>query len=390
MNYDVIVAGAGPAGAMAALHLSRAGCRVLLLEKERLGRDKSRGGGLTPRAWRGLEVPIDDLVDARADGVEPRLGARVAARLRAPEATILMVRRAAFDRRLAEAAGADIHEAEPVTAATAEAGRVAVQTPRGRYTAEALLLATGAEGRLRASLGFAPPARSAVAIEVEGTARLDRPAVGTAVLDYAVPGGYAWAFPKGDAWNVGVGWMGHRPTPALRDQLAHFLDRLGLRFAEPGLSASRASGRRIPFWDRRRTLARGRVALLGDAAGLADAFFGEGIAPALASGRLAARAALDVLGGRAPYLDGYSAAIRAALGPHLDRMDRLAHLVMPAPTPWLWALANLQPARVLAARVIAEPFREPGGTGPAVPATSYPAITRAPEPGRQLSGATQP
>jgi geranylgeranyl reductase family protein len=360
MNYDVIVAGAGPAGAMAALHLSRAGCRVLLLEKERLGRDKPCGGGLTPRAWRTLEVPIDDLVDARTDGVELRLGTRIVARLRAPEATILMVRRAAFDRRLAEAAGADLHDAEPVTAATTEAGRVAVRTPRGRYTAGALLLATGAEGRLRASLGFTPPTRSAVAIAVEGPARLDRPDTGAAVLDFAVPGGYAWAFPKGGAWNVGVGWMGGHSMPALRNELACFVDRIRMRFAEPGLGPAHAIGRRIPFWDRRRSLAHGRVALLGDAAGLADPFFGEGIGPALASGRLAARATLDPLDGRASDLDGYTAAVRLALGPHLDRMGRLARLVAPAPGPWIWALTNLRPARMFAGHVVAEPFREVG------------------------------
>jgi len=46
-RFDAIVVGAGPAGSTAALRLSRAGARVLLLDRERFPRDKPCGGGLT-------------------------------------------------------------------------------------------------------------------------------------------------------------------------------------------------------------------------------------------------------------------------------------------------------------------------------------------------------
>ena len=45
--YDVIIAGAGPAGGTAAYFLGEAGKRVLLLEKEHLPRYKTCGGGLS-------------------------------------------------------------------------------------------------------------------------------------------------------------------------------------------------------------------------------------------------------------------------------------------------------------------------------------------------------
>ena len=48
-HADVIVAGAGPAGATAARRLALAGVRVLLLDKAALPRQKPCGGGISTR-----------------------------------------------------------------------------------------------------------------------------------------------------------------------------------------------------------------------------------------------------------------------------------------------------------------------------------------------------
>ena len=66
---DVIVVGAGPAGASAALRLAQAGLDVLVLEKARFPREKVCGDGLTPRAVKaltGMGIPM-----AAADGWRP-------------------------------------------------------------------------------------------------------------------------------------------------------------------------------------------------------------------------------------------------------------------------------------------------------------------------------
>ena len=51
---DVLIAGAGPAGAMAALVLARAGARVVVIDRERFPRDKLCGDTLNPGAVRLL------------------------------------------------------------------------------------------------------------------------------------------------------------------------------------------------------------------------------------------------------------------------------------------------------------------------------------------------
>ena len=52
---DVLIAGAGPAGSIAAIRLARAGARVLLVDRARFPRDKLCGDTLNPGALRLLD-----------------------------------------------------------------------------------------------------------------------------------------------------------------------------------------------------------------------------------------------------------------------------------------------------------------------------------------------
>ncbi len=47
-NFDVIIAGAGPAGSSAAIHLARGGLRVLLVEQKKFPRPKLCGEFISP------------------------------------------------------------------------------------------------------------------------------------------------------------------------------------------------------------------------------------------------------------------------------------------------------------------------------------------------------
>ena len=55
MQCDVAIVGAGPAGATAARFLAKNGLKVILVEKDRIPREKPCGGMLTPRVFERVE-----------------------------------------------------------------------------------------------------------------------------------------------------------------------------------------------------------------------------------------------------------------------------------------------------------------------------------------------
>ena len=67
-RYEVIIVGAGPAGATLAYELASKGVKVLLLEKETLPRHKCCAGGLTVRAARLLGTDIHEVVEGAVSG----------------------------------------------------------------------------------------------------------------------------------------------------------------------------------------------------------------------------------------------------------------------------------------------------------------------------------
>jgi len=69
-EWDVVIIGAGPAGATAGLHLARKGRRVLLIDQHNFPRDKVCGDALIPDALQCLRrSELYDLVDQHAYSV---------------------------------------------------------------------------------------------------------------------------------------------------------------------------------------------------------------------------------------------------------------------------------------------------------------------------------
>ena len=59
MNYDVVIVGGGPGGAIAARECAQSGLKTLLLEKKELKREKACAGGLTKKVLDRFDIPKD-------------------------------------------------------------------------------------------------------------------------------------------------------------------------------------------------------------------------------------------------------------------------------------------------------------------------------------------
>lgn len=62
-TYDVAIVGSGPAGALAAYELAKAGLRCVVLERESLPRYKVCGGGLIYKARKALDIDISAAIE---------------------------------------------------------------------------------------------------------------------------------------------------------------------------------------------------------------------------------------------------------------------------------------------------------------------------------------
>ena len=103
--------------------------------------------------------------------------------------------------------------------------------------------------------------------------------------------------------------------------------------------------------------------LAGDAAGAADPFFGEGIAYALASGGIAAKAVGDWADGRVSSLSAYEPRLRRALEPTFARLGLVGWIAGTMPSLAIDALAMIPWARGEARRGLlglGSPFALPG------------------------------
>lgn len=301
--YDVAVIGAGPAGAITAIHLVRAGLDVVMLDREHFPREKVCGDCLLFDAVDAMRrASLLDDVTSRAH--------------RIPIATIYSPRRYHFDvpgvywaikRRTLDAvlafgatrAGATFAQADinEIFFRDDDSVELAITGTSQNIRARLAVIATGAQVRLGEKTGLVEreePSAVAVRRYVTSSYRIDRMILS---YDRSLIPGYAWIIPLGnDEYNVGCGCYyqeGHS-YGGLKRVLTTFLEQFpeGRRLMESAGHSSRLGGAtlRCGLSGARPVHESGRVVAVGETVGATFPFTGEGIGKAIETGELAADA----------------------------------------------------------------------------------------------------
>jgi len=308
--YDVAVVGAGPAGALAAYELAKAGLRCIVLEKESLPRYKVCGGGLVCKARKALDIDISAAIERELFVTEFSLFKTGKTYLTPTQdiPMVTMVMRDKFDLLLLNAAcelGADSLSLFALKAMTIEPDYVQLTDATGRVvTAQLVIGADGASSAVARLGGWAKADAVAPALECElqvSAADMARFS-SSARFDLDIPkNGYSWVFPKAHHLSVGVGRFFTEERTNLHQTLEIYLQYLGLQDYQD----KAVQGFVIPLSPRKEGAILGRLFLVGDAAGFADPVLGEGLTSAILSGqalgRAIAAAGMDVAQARANY-----------------------------------------------------------------------------------------
>ncbi len=295
---DVLVVGAGPAGATVAKQLVEAGLRVTVLEKSQLPRFKPCSGGLPVKVRPFIPLPDDrfeEVIEDVISSVRFTYHHRDPVLIEANEPLVYLVRRDRFDHALiSEAArcGARIIDGVEVVGVDPVGPRVRVRTTRGEFAARIVIGADGAYSVVARSLGMGSFEKFGYALqaEVPMSAAALEPWRGTVGGDFGrQPHGIGWVFPKSDHLSVGLlsftrrrGWK--------REELYAFLRGHGLDFDPDKI---RVYAHLLPRWHGQREFQMHNVLLLGDASGVVNPMTGAGIEAAMRSAHIATEVVKD-------------------------------------------------------------------------------------------------
>lgn len=312
---EVVVVGAGPAGAAAAITLADRGRSVVLIDQSQFPRDKPCGDALWGRAVKilrelqidgplDLAVPIESTRVIRKSGgnpvvrrnewlsPKPRCIPRV--ELDAHVAKAAIERGARFVLGRVESLKEELGQVTAVVVRQKDGTRIEVR-------AKTFVAADGVTSRMRRLMGLERKSGAVRAYAIRQYFRTELPV--EPVFEVHVPvfsqgrchPGYAWVFPAADrVINVGVGWYSGAgfADKSLRVALCEFVD--GIPANSPMrvggvdcLGAPKGAPLAVHFSSD--AMRQANVYFVGDAANLTDPLIGEGIAAALESGQTVGR-----------------------------------------------------------------------------------------------------
>jgi geranylgeranyl reductase family protein len=296
-QFDVIIIGGGVAGSSAAYDLVDAGLKVLVLEKEKLPRYKTCGGGVVLRAVNLLPFNINPVVQIKifsADVFDQENKLRFI--IKRNEPVIYFVMRSDLDNYILSKAsekGVIVYDQSEVKGIITSGNGIEVKTDRQTFSSKYVIAADGATGismthfKLNQNINRVPAVESEITVDEKTYNRFKD----VARFDFGfVPHGYGWVFPKRNHLSVGVAFM-KKVNQSIQTWFSKYLTLLEL--SKGNIIDEKKHGYVIPLIRGKINCCAGRILFAGDNLGFADPLTAEGISYAIETGQLAARSIIN-------------------------------------------------------------------------------------------------
>ncbi len=279
-KHDVVIVGAGPAGLKAAEILAGAGKDVLVLEKNEIVGPKVCAGGISTKC-KNLGIP-KNLFERSFDSFRLLRSHHdiVVKYNKSVGYTIDRAVLGTYMRKRTEDNGATIRTSSRVTSITKDYVVCCGKKIKYNY----LIGADGSISTLRKYLNL-PTNKIGIGMQYLVNQETDYV---MGCFDHKIFGSeYVWIFPYKKSFSVGTSAkLGTKNIPELRKKLDSWCKKRGidLKGAEFQATTINYDYQGFKF---------GNIFLVGDAAGLAFGFSGEGIYSAIVSGKIAAQSIID-------------------------------------------------------------------------------------------------
>jgi geranylgeranyl reductase family protein len=348
MKYDIAIIGAGPAGSTTAKILSEKGFNVLLTDKSKFPRDKTCGGGLPTKIFEKFRYLKDyNLIDSYAyGGIIYSSSQKYKVEVKKDYPILGMVIREKFDHGLVKIAienGTDfIDELKTIDVKISDTKAEVLFEGGKKIQADIIVGADGVWSTVAKKTGLIKEKRNvslSLCSEIPLTnQKMDEffsmGRYGLLHLKLSDLSGYGWVFPKKNNVNIGIGEINlERDKLKNKKNLKLIFDNYikilkDSKLIPKDTKINRINGAAIPNFPLEKTYSD-RLIMVGDAAGLANPFTGEGIFYAMISGDIASdiiKKSLEINDTSSNFLYKYEANWRNEFGKDLNLFIKSAKL----------------------------------------------------------------
>ena len=304
--FDVIIIGGGLSGSSTAVHLSKKGYSVLILEKSSYKRIIPCAGGMAAAMKNFLPIDIKKAIETEIKIVHFTYESKdeVIAEL-SGESPFLIVKREALDNLLRDKArsqGTLFINSVKVNSLKKNTDSWTIKCNNKTFEAKFLVIADGSESQWSTFLKLGPKhprfAQTA-AIRLKGLGNLTKDSVR---FDFgSIKYGFSWAFPLKQSINIGIGTFIGNYQIKNKDLSKKIINYFGFHTDD-----YETIYKRLRIWNGFHDLHIDRALVVGDAASLCDPFLAEGIRPSLLSSFYAAESIHECLSSNDYDLSNYS------------------------------------------------------------------------------------